>query len=1312
MKSKVGFIPIVLPVLVMVLIIGLINIGNAPWVQAHDPDGSRDTDNYVEPGHKHNIPSTHPQLATFKVEYVTDGPSPLMVEPANGGWSWDWPTTDGHAAAGGDHVSRHEISAPYNVNRIQVTLTGGAETATPLAYKITNPTGSSMSNKASLSTSSLDVGQSVIEVVVRRAAGDTQLTSAQSTYHFTITREKPQFDNLELHRVGTDDDAGAVGDMLGMEDLLPVMKGGEMSDAALMGNNAELRDREVDVRVKYHVDEVYLVMSLPMGLDGEAGVAGDETVKVKFKEPDENVRTDVTGSEGKWVVKKALSVGPTVVGFDISTSTMGKSYSTSYQIVIHREKPQLESVKYSYGDGPTSVPLPLFFGDTSTYETTTSYKIDMIEVDAVPGASAKVMYSGDSDDDPDTGSYEMGLNQGANNVSITAYDGGHRTDYALTVNRDSTPLGNLILMSSSSNPGEGAMHVPLLQERDKKSKKMGFSSTTTEYYAYVDYRYTMANVRAFAEDGADDAGYKVTIRPQSGLGLSTTSVHAGTDGRDLRDGADNSPDTTFDDPNDVGGFNLDESADDAYAASAGLYGEFRLRNDDNRFDVTAEYKGNSQKYTLIVIREDAKVRPGELGLIEYRTRDGGTDFEPVSLTPSYHQDSSTPEYRASVRSHVASVGIAASHRDSMAVILVNGVQIESKKLEDINPSPDYREVLLTGDTTTITVSVLHGGNKGDVAVVVDRKAGEALTAQVPMHPDRSIANPLRLKSGEPLENPVALPAVLGTQGNVEYKVIVTDAQNNEVPIESLGLKFGVDEGSNPGYAAYITGTPQLDEPEAFSSFFEVEYRVSDTVIKPPFSHKFVLVITEGDGDEIGPLGVAPEGPEKNTLKSLKVGPPAGSLKGVPDFNGDKSYPDDSSGYYHAIVGANLSLAMIEAVPYYDDATVVMSDLPFEDGNSVTTDKFDQTLTIVVSHPDVTDSEDNLELMEYKLRITRMEGGDNTLRFKDGVEIGDKVYREGVDIDDLTLPSAIGGSRPYRYELVDNRDSEVNDIASLALDKDPNTSSPVLSGKPALKDENAFRTEYKLVYRVTDSDGNVHSDDFTVTVCDPTHRLSGDCRSSSDDVMVSGLELSGATLAPAFAAGTMDYMASVPYETMYTTVSAMFDDIDYDLGNIDVKVYVGGEMHTDADEEMDGHQVMLAAGTTTAITVQAVKEYGTLHKGEEYTVSIMRAGQPANPGFTPMNVEVMRDGSSATLTWTPGADATSQFVAAVILNPTTGSFSDTLQFAEVAGDVSSHDFMGLSDASVGTYIYAVWGYDDNNMWQDSDGNPYLGSTTEQ
>jgi hypothetical protein len=105
----------------------------------------------------------------------------------------------------------------------------------------------------------------------------------------------------------------------------------------------------------------------------------------------------------------------------------------------------------------------------------------------------------------------------------------------------------------------------------------------------------------------------------------------------------------------------------------------------------------------------------------------------------------------------------------------------------------------------------------------------------------------------------------------------------------------------------------------------------------------------------------------------------------------------------------------------------------------------------------------------------------------------------------------------------------------------------------------------------------------------------------------------------------------------------------------------------------------------------------------------------NPGSTPMNVEVTRSGNSATLTWTPGDDATKQFVAAVILNPSTGTVLSTIRpspaGADVAGDVGSYTFDNLL-AGAGDYIYAVWGYDDDDMWKDASGNAYLGFATEQ
>jgi hypothetical protein len=106
---------------------------------------------------------------------------------------------------------------------------------------------------------------------------------------------------------------------------------------------------------------------------------------------------------------------------------------------------------------------------------------------------------------------------------------------------------------------------------------------------------------------------------------------------------------------------------------------------------------------------------------------------------------------------------------------------------------------------------------------------------------------------------------------------------------------------------------------------------------------------------------------------------------------------------------------------------------------------------------------------------------------------------------------------------------------------------------------------------------------------------------------------------------------------------------------------------------------------------------------------------ANPGSTPMDVEVTRSGNSATLTWTPGDDATKQFVAAVILNPSTGTVLSTIRpspaGADVAGDVGSYTFDNLL-AGAGDYIYAVWGYDADDMWKDASGNAYLGYDTEQ
>ena len=85
-----------------------------------------------------------------------------------------------------------------------------------------------------------------------------------------------------------------------------------------------------------------------------------------------------------------------------------------------------------------------------------------------------------------------------------------------------------------------------------------------------------------------------------------------------------------------------------------------LRLGPNVITVKAEVPGNASTYTLNVERMDPVLRPSELAVVEYKDNKGRFDFANVELSPMYNQASSTVmRYEANVRSHIASVGIAA-----------------------------------------------------------------------------------------------------------------------------------------------------------------------------------------------------------------------------------------------------------------------------------------------------------------------------------------------------------------------------------------------------------------------------------------------------------------------------------------------------------------------------------------------------------------------------------------------------------------------------------------------------------------------------
>ncbi len=1211
MKSKFGFIPIVLPALVMVLIIGLINIGNAPWVQA-DHGGD------VE--HVHNVGSSHPQLAAagFAVSNSSTNVA-LTMEPA-----FD-PT-----------VSRYKVSATYDVEAIAITATAGTNASTDAgdrSYKIKRPGQRVLEGtEATIPRVSIPVGTTMIEIKVITSGADG-VTSPHTIYTVELTRELPQFDTLTLNmpRENPADDADPSTAAVIVEgDFL-------MGGSSLMGNDPKLRDTKADAKVKYHVAEIGLSLTVPDGLDGtDNATTSDDAVRVSFgnipraRVLDSSDYGTPLADQAYEVLKHSLNVGLNRIDIRVSATTTPSHY-TQYRIYIEREKPQLESVSYVEEGETTLTPVdtpkvgPLGL-DTTTGKVEVEYEVSEIEVSPILGRLVEIRYSHmvDGEDiakdpartDQSLGSYKMPLKQGMNELKITAYDAessaAGETTYTLTVERKGTPLGGLAMMSSSTNPVPNAT-VPLYWDMSNQtSTRMGFGPDTTTYYASVNYDVVEMEVTAHSPtDDGETTGtaenpdsYMISIKSR---GVSTSST------------------TTAD--------TLDT-----------LTEIIPLRKGSNQIMVTASIEGNSTEYTVNVTRKDPVTKPSELRLIEYKNMAGAYAFSDVSLMPEYDQDSMVREYTAGVRSNVRSVGIAATHDDVMAEIFVNDTKIaRDVALNNI----DYKEVLLSGDTSTITVTVRLGGNSGDVDLVVVRNEGGTLQFRGNMHPNAAITaesprgNPITVKDEVTLANPIVLPPSHSDDGDVSYEINVIDDKGEQVELGDLGLRF--DQ-----VRRHIVGRPNLDEGEGYEAEFLVTYTARDPVGNETNPLRFVLIITHDDVDPIPPLGVDPTGPANNTLKSLSV-----------EGDAVSGFDPEDAGPYEATVDRGTPDADVVAMPTHPDAVVSISGVVLSGPDYLhVTQRFSEPLTITVSY-------EGLDDMDYTLTINREDVVVEGLSFGVGVDIADKTYPVGMEIEDLVLPEAVGGAGGYMYTLLDHTGAD--DAADLSFDATTRT----LSGTPSLFD--AYKATHRLTYKVTDSDGDEYEDSFKIIICDPNNVLSGDCRASSSMVALSSLELSDVTLMPMFASDVTMYTSEVPYETMMTTVTAM----DMDIDTVEVEV-----MPADADMDMAGHQVELASGTSTMITVTAKKEYGETFT-EEYTVDVMRAAMPAEPTLTAMRSD---DGMSVDLEW-PAVEGATRHIVFLISGASLEAEDAALANFELImdGSATTHTFSGLDAAQDYTIV---------------------------
>ncbi|MDQ1555734.1 MAG: hypothetical protein QOI02_736, partial [Actinomycetota bacterium] len=110
------------------------------------------------------------------------------------------------------------------------------------------------------------------------------------------------------------------------------------------------------------------------------------------------------------------------------------------------------------------------------------------------------------------------------------------------------------------------------------------------------------------------------------------------------------------------------------------------------------------------------------------------------------------------------------------------------------------------------------------------------------------------------------------------------------------------------------------------------------------------------------------------------------------------------------------------------------------------------------------------------------------------------------------------------------------------------------------------------------------------------------RAASAVATLSALSLSDGTLAPAFAAGTLTYSASVPYPVSSVTVTPTTTDAA-------ATVTVDGTTVSSASASAP---VDLAAGASTAITVTVTAQDGS---SKDYTITVSRDPGPVAPTWT-------------------------------------------------------------------------------------------------
>ena len=214
------------------------------------------------------------------------------------------------------------------------------------------------------------------------------------------------------------------------------------------------------------------------------------------------------------------------------------------------------------------------------------------------------------------------------------------------------------------------------------------------------------------------------------------------------------------------------------------------------------------------------------------------------------------------------------------------------------------------------------------------------------------------------------------------------------------------------------------------------------------THTFDVTVTESDDvPDPGPISIA-----EVDDRTYEAGAPIDSLI-LPEATGG------TAPHTYALTGPNgTDLSEVPGLSF-DPDTRVLSGTPTRAGTT--------TLTYTV-----TDSEGNATSTAFDVTVTESDDGTVTGPISIA-EVDDRTYEAGEDAS-VTLPAATGGTPPYTYALTGPNGTDLSEVPGLTFDP----ATRVLSGTPTRPGTPT------LTYTATDSEGNVTSTAFDVTVTGP------------------------------------------------------------------------------------------------------------------------------------------------------------------------------------------------------------------------------------